>query len=159
MRPRLLVASHASLAAFLDVIALTPAFNISFTTALHVVHHDTASAFKGASRAKADPALSVCPGALHTFACLFPALHSIADLGPFCTQVGLCGGVYRVHEHARHGGVSRREWPGQAAHPAGSYNFSWSRLHGFAQLGVPKRGWDSVGRYHPIFRVGPSPLW
>jgi hypothetical protein len=29
----------------------------------------------------------------------------------------------------------------------------WGRLHGFAQLGVPKRGWDSVGRYHPIPRV------
>ena len=29
----------------------------------------------------------------------------------------------------------------------------WGRLHGFAQLGAPKRGWDSVGRYHPILRV------
>ncbi len=29
----------------------------------------------------------------------------------------------------------------------------WGRLHGFAQLGVPKRGWDSVGRYHPSLRV------
>ncbi len=29
----------------------------------------------------------------------------------------------------------------------------WGRLHGFAQLGVPERGWDSVGRYHPIPRV------
>jgi hypothetical protein len=29
----------------------------------------------------------------------------------------------------------------------------WGRLHGFAQLGVPKRGLDSVGRYHPILRV------
>ncbi len=29
----------------------------------------------------------------------------------------------------------------------------WGRLHGFAQLGVPKRGWDSVGRYDPIVRV------
>jgi hypothetical protein len=30
----------------------------------------------------------------------------------------------------------------------------WGRLHGFTQLGVPKRGWDSVGRYHAsILRV------
>jgi hypothetical protein len=29
----------------------------------------------------------------------------------------------------------------------------WGRLHGFAQLGGPKRGWESVGRYHPILRV------
>ncbi len=29
----------------------------------------------------------------------------------------------------------------------------WGRLHGCAQLGVPKRGWDSVGRCHPILRV------
>jgi hypothetical protein len=28
--------------------------------------------------------------------------------GAFCTQVGLCGGVYHVHKHAQHGGVSRR---------------------------------------------------
>ncbi len=25
----------------------------------------------------------------------------------------------------------------------------WGRLHGFVQLGVPKRGWGSVGRCHP----------
>ena len=25
----------------------------------------------------------------------------------------------------------------------------WGRLHGFAQLGVPTRGWASVGRHHP----------
>jgi hypothetical protein len=29
----------------------------------------------------------------------------------------------------------------------------WGRLQGFAQLRVPKRGWASVGRYHPILRV------
>ncbi len=29
----------------------------------------------------------------------------------------------------------------------------WGRLHGFTQLGVPKRGWASVGRYHPILRA------
>jgi hypothetical protein len=29
----------------------------------------------------------------------------------------------------------------------------WGYLHGFAQLGVPKRGGGSVGRYHPILRV------
>ncbi len=44
---------------------------------------------------------------LHAFACLFAALRSTADLGSFCTQVGLRGGVYRVHKHAQHGGVSR----------------------------------------------------
>jgi hypothetical protein len=27
------------------------------------------------------------------------------------------------------------------------------RLHGFTQLGVPKRGFGAVGRYHPILRV------
>jgi hypothetical protein len=34
----------------------------------------------------------------------------------------------------------------------------WGHLHGFAQLGVPKRGWDSVGRYHPILRVTETSL-
>ena len=29
----------------------------------------------------------------------------------------------------------------------------WGRLHGFAQLGVPKRRWASVGRHHPVLRV------
>jgi hypothetical protein len=33
----------------------------------------------------------------------------------------------------------------------------WGRLHGFTQLGMPKRsrmrGTDSVGRYHPFFTV------
>ena len=29
----------------------------------------------------------------------------------------------------------------------------WSRLHGLAMLGVPRRGWDSVGSHHPILRV------
>jgi hypothetical protein len=29
----------------------------------------------------------------------------------------------------------------------------WGRLHGFTQFGLPKRGWGSVGRYHPILRV------
>ena len=28
----------------------------------------------------------------------------------------------------------------------------WGRLAGFAQLGVPRRGWDSVGPRHPILR-------
>jgi hypothetical protein len=30
----------------------------------------------------------------------------------------------------------------------------WGRLHGFAQLGMPKRGWDSVGRYHAPYSQG-----
>jgi hypothetical protein len=29
----------------------------------------------------------------------------------------------------------------------------WGCLQGFAQLGVLKRGWESVGRCHPILRV------
>jgi len=29
----------------------------------------------------------------------------------------------------------------------------WGRLAGFAQLGVPRQGWDSVGPRHPILRV------
>jgi len=29
----------------------------------------------------------------------------------------------------------------------------WGRLAGFAQLGVPRRGWDAVGPRHPILRV------
>ena len=41
----------------------------------------------------------------------------------------------------------------------------WGRLHGFAQLGVPRRGWGSVGPHHPVLRiaggglqcVGPAP--
>ena len=34
----------------------------------------------------------------------------------------------------------------------------WGRLHGFTQLGVPKRGWASVGRHHPVLRVTESGL-
>ncbi len=34
----------------------------------------------------------------------------------------------------------------------------WGRLHGFTQLGVPKRGWGSVGRHHPILRVTETSL-
>jgi hypothetical protein len=37
-----------------------------------------------------------------------------ADFEAFCTQVGLRGGVYRVHKHARHGGVS---WRGRGRQP------------------------------------------
>jgi hypothetical protein len=51
---------------------------------------------------------------LHTFACLYTALRSNPDFEAFCTQVGLHGGVYRVHKHARHGGVS---WRGRIRHP------------------------------------------
>ena len=29
----------------------------------------------------------------------------------------------------------------------------WQRLRGFAELGVPKRGWDGVGPDHPILAV------
>ncbi len=43
---------------------------------------------------------------LDHFPCLWrpPNKHHLA----FCTQVGLRGGVYRVQEHARYGGESRR---------------------------------------------------
>lgn len=41
----------------------------------------------------------------------------------------------------------------------------WGRLQGFAQLGVPKQGWSTVGRFHPLLRLvgtelqcdGPAP--
>jgi hypothetical protein len=88
-----------------------------------VVHHDTTFAYNGAPRALAAPALFICPGFLHAFVCLYAALRYTADFGAFCTQVGLRGGVYRVHKHARHGGVRWRA-RGQAAHPAGSYKYS-----------------------------------
>jgi hypothetical protein len=42
------------------------------------------------------------------------AIRSTADFEAFCTQVGLRGGVYRVHMHARHGGVS---WRGRGRQP------------------------------------------
>jgi hypothetical protein len=74
---------------------------MSYITTLHL-------AYSEAPRAMAAPALSVSPGLLHAFACLYAALPSTADFEAFCTQVGLRGGVYRVHKHARHGGVSRR---------------------------------------------------
>ncbi len=45
---------------------------------------------------------------MHAFACLYTALHSTADFGAFCAQVGLRGCVERVHKHARHGGMSWR---------------------------------------------------
>ncbi len=48
------------------------------------------------------------PRLLQAFACLHTALRSAADFEAFSTQVGLRGGVDRVHKHARHGGVSRR---------------------------------------------------
>ncbi len=35
---------------------------------------------------------------------------------------------------------------------------SCGRQQGFTQLGVPKRGWASMGRYHPILRVTETDL-
>jgi hypothetical protein len=92
-------------------------YNFAFTTALHVVHHDIAFALDGAQLATAAPALFICPGlfARLRFACRCPARRSTADFEAFCAQVGLCGGaVYRVHKHARHGGVS---WRGRGRPP------------------------------------------
>jgi hypothetical protein len=54
------------------------------------------------------------PRLLHAFACLYMALRSTADFETFCTQVGLRGGVQRVHKHTRHGGVS---WRGRGRQP------------------------------------------
>ncbi len=47
------------------------------------------------------------------FTCLFSAIRSIADFGAFCVQVGLHGGVYCVHEHALHCGVTSRSGRGR----------------------------------------------
>jgi hypothetical protein len=63
----------------------------------------------------------------------------------------LRSGLLRATERGR-GGDRGVELAERGARRAAVMDFG-GRLHGFAQLMVPKRGWASVGRYHPILRA------
>ncbi len=58
------------------------------------------------------------------FTFLYTAQRSTADWCSACAQVGLHGGVYRDLDRSRPALWCESAWPGQAAHPAGSYKYS-----------------------------------
>ena len=107
------LAAIASLAAFSAAPAFTVAFHCRFSLP-HLSYITTLHSHITEIHAPWRPRTFHLPRLLHAFACLYMALHSTADFETFCTQVGLRGGVQRVHKHTRHGGVS---WRGRDRQP------------------------------------------